>query len=121
MKKLTKTEEEIMQIIWHLEKCFVKDIIDKIADPKPPYQTISSVVRILEKKGFVAYKAYGKTHEYYPIIEKSKYRKNIFNSLFTNYFDGSFKQLASFFVHEKNIDTNELKDLLKELENDDKT
>jgi len=79
MEELTKTEERVMQILWKLKTGFVKDIIDALPDdPKPPYNTISSVVRLLEKKGYVGYKAYGKTYEYFPLISKSDYRKAFF-------------------------------------------
>ena len=79
MEELTKTEERIMQVLWKLKKAFVKDIIDALPDdPKPPYNTISSVVRLLEKKGYVGYKAYGKTYEYFPLISKLEYRKAFF-------------------------------------------
>ena len=83
MEELTKTEERVMQVIWRLKKCFVKDIIDELPDdPKPPYNTISSVVRLLEKKGYVGYKAYGKTYEYFALISKSAYRKASFSKFF---------------------------------------
>ena len=120
MKSLTKTEEQIMQIIWSLEKCFVKDIIAKI-NPKPPYNTISSVVRLLEEKKFVAHKAYGKTHEYYPIISKKQYRKFSFSSFFNNYFEGSMEQLVSHFMEDEQVDQKEVEALLKKLKDQEKT
>jgi len=119
MKSLTKTEEQVMQIIWSLEKCFVKDIIAKM-NPKPPYNTVSSVVRILEEKGFVAYKAYGKTHEYYPVITKKQYRKFSFTGFFNNYFEGSMEQLVSHFMEDEKVDPKEVEELLEKIKNQKK-
>jgi len=113
---LTKAEEEVMQIIWQLGRCMVKDVIDKLGDPEMPHSTISSVVRILEKKGFVDHKAYGKTHEYFPIIAKDAYAQHGVTSLLDKYFSGSPKQLVSFLVQSKDMDLKELNDLLKILD-----
>jgi len=110
---LTKAEEEVMHIIWQLERCLVKDIIDKLGDPDMPHSTISSVVRILEKKGFVDHKAYGKTHEYFPVITKEAYASHGVTSLVEKYFSGSPKQLVSFLVQSKDINLKELNDLLE--------
>lgn len=109
---LTKAEEEVMHIIWELDRCLVKDIIDKLGDPDMPHSTISSVVRILEKKGFVDHKAYGKTHEYFPVITKEAYAQHGVKSLVEKYFSGSPKQLVSFLVQSKDINLKELNDLL---------
>ena len=114
---LTKAEEEVMHIIWQLDRCVVKDIIDKLGDPDMPHSTISSVVRILEKKGFVDHKAYGKTHEYFPIITKDDYAQHGVTSLMEKYFQGSPKKLVSFLVQSKDIDLKELNDLMKTLDN----
>jgi len=117
MDQLTKTEEQIMQIIWRLEKCFVKDIISQMSEPKPPYNTVSSVVRILEKKGFLAHKAYGKTHEYFPKISKVDYSKVAIEKVMGGYFEGSVGNLLSFFSKEEKLneaDIIALKKLLKE-------
>jgi len=116
MEELTKTEEPVMQILWKLKTGFVKDIIDALPDdPKPPYNTISSVVRLLEKKGYVGYKAYGKTYEYFPLISKSDYRKAFFKKMITGYFDGSVESLLSFMVKEEQLseaDINKIKDII---------
>jgi len=120
MERLTKTEEEIMQIIWQLEKCFVKDIIAQLSPPKPPYNTISSVVRILEKKGFVAHTAYGKTHQYYPLIEKENYSNFALNSLVNGYFSGSFKNLVSNFSQKNKLSKEEVEALQNLLKNQNK-
>ncbi len=115
MEELTKTEEKIMQALWQLKSAFVKDIIEKMdEEPKPPYNTISSVVRILEKKGFVGYKAYGKTYEYFPIISKEDYAKKTFKKVLSNYFDNSASSLLSFLVKEEKISLAEL-DALKNI------
>lgn len=116
MQQLTKVEEEIMQIIWTKEKCLVSDIIASLENPETPHSTISSVVRILEKKGFVDHKAYGKTHEYFPIISKAAYAQRGFKSWFSNYFDSSPAQLASFLVKEKALKPKEIDELLLQLE-----
>ena len=118
MEELTKTEERVMQIIWKLKTCFVKDIIDAITDdPKPPYNTISSVVRILEKKEYVGYKAYGKTYEYYPLITKGEYRKESVKKILSGYFDNSAESLFSFMLKEKQLskdDINKIKEIINQ-------
>ncbi len=115
MEELTKTEEKIMQALWELKSAFVKDIIEKMdEEPKPPYNTISSVVRILEKKGYVGYKAYGKTYEYFLIIAKAEYAKKTFKKILNNYFDNSASSLLSFLVKEESISSEEL-DVLKSI------
>lgn len=115
MKELTKAEDQVMQLLWKLGKAFVKDIIDAMPSPKPAYNTVSTIVRILETKGFVGHKAYGKTHEYYPLITKERYTKFYLNNLIKGYFDGSFNNLVSFFAKENKIDVNDLEKLLKEI------
>src|ERR1041384_6777790 len=112
---LTKAEEEIMQIIWQLEPCLVKDIITHLADPDVPHSTVSSVVRILEKKGFVDHKAYGKTHEYFPVVEKEDYARQGVQSLLEKYFGGSPRQLVSFLVQQEDLTLKELNGLLQSL------
>ena len=112
MEELTKTEERIMQIIWDLGRCLVRDIIKKMPDePKPPYNTISSVVRLLESKSFLSYKAYGKTYEYFPIISKEEYGQRTFRKVFANYFDNSVESLLSFMVKEENLTAEEIEKL----------
>ena len=118
MEELTKAEERIMQVLWKLQKAFVKDIIDELDDePKPPYNTISSIVRLLEKKGYVNYKAYGKTYEYFPAITKDQYTKTTFSKLFSGYFDNSPASLLSFMVKEEKLsekDIEEIKQLINQ-------
>lgn len=109
MEELTKSEERIMQMMWKLKKAFVKDIIDALnEDPPPPYNTISSVVRLLEKKGFVGFKAYGKTYEYFPLISKAEYRKSSFKKMMSGYFDNSVESLVSFMVKEQTLSDDDL-------------
>jgi len=117
MEYLTKTEEKIMHILWESNKAFVNDVIEKMPDPKPPYNTISSVIRILEKKGFVTYKAYGRTHEYFPIITKSEYKRFTFKSLIKDYFDDSYKDVVSFMMNETDLSQEEIEDLKSEIQN----
>ena len=115
MKELTKAEDQVMQILWKLEKGFVKDIVEEMPEPKPAYNTISTIVRILETKGFVDPKAYGKTHEYFPLISKEKYTKFYLNNMLKGYFNGSFQNLVSFFAKENKMDAQDLEKLLDEL------
>ncbi|MEM1328791.1 MAG: BlaI/MecI/CopY family transcriptional regulator [Bacteroidota bacterium] len=120
MNKLTKAEEEIMQIIWRLGRCTVRDIREDIGgDPLPPHSTISSFVRILEKKQYVNYKAYGRTYEYFPIIEKEAYSKKSLHQLVDDYFEGSMNSLVSFLVKENDLDIQELSDLLDQLDDEE--
>ncbi len=116
MKELTRAEEQIMQVLWSLEKGFVNDILSRLPEPKPAYNTVSTIVRILEKKGFVAHKAYGKTHEYYPLIAKKDYTKRVFKGVVRNYFGNSVKQMVSFFSNEKQLSINELEEIKKLIE-----
>lgn len=116
MKELTKAEDQIMQILWKLQKGFVKDIVEEMPEPKPAYNTVSTIVRILEKKGFVGYKAYGKTHEYFPLIAKEKYTRFYLNNLVKGYFNGSVQNLVSFFAKENKLDVQDIDLLMKQLE-----
>ncbi|WP_299889216.1 BlaI/MecI/CopY family transcriptional regulator [uncultured Lacinutrix sp.] len=116
MEKLTNKEEEIMHILWKLEKAFVKDILAEIDGEKPHYNTLSTMVRNLEEKGFVSYNAYGKTHQYYPIIEKDIYRKRFLNTTIENYFNNSYKNMVSFFAKEEKISVDELKEIIDLIE-----
>jgi len=122
MKELTKAEEQIMQLLWKLEKAFVKDIIEKIPDPKPAYNTVSTIIRILEKKGFVDHNAYGKTYEYFPLISRKDYTRSFMKNFMRNYFSGSFQEMVSFFAKEDNMslaDFDELaEDVKRDLENE---
>ncbi|MEM9830735.1 MAG: BlaI/MecI/CopY family transcriptional regulator [Bacteroidota bacterium] len=118
MKELTKAEEQVMQILWKIRKGFVKDILAKMEEPKPAYNTVSTIVRILEKKGFVGYTAYGKTHEYYPLIDKKTYSSFFLKNFLGSYFGGSFPKLVSFFAQENDMDIREFEQLMKYVEDD---
>ena len=115
LKRLTKGEEEIMQFIWQLGRCTVSDIIDKFPSPKPPHSSISSIVRILERKGFVQHKTYGRTYEYFPLITKEDYTRGSLLSLIHNYFNGSTPKLVSFLVEEEETTIEELQEIIKKL------
>lgn len=119
LKELTKAEDQVMQILWKLKKAFVKDIIEEMPEPKPAYNTVSTIIRILETKGFVDHKAYGKTHEYFPLISREKYTKFYLNNMITGYFNGSFNNLVSFFAKENKLNANDLEKLLKEIKQKD--
>ncbi|MFN9501616.1 MAG: BlaI/MecI/CopY family transcriptional regulator [Chryseotalea sp.] len=117
MRELTKAEDQVMQVLWKLEKAFVKDIIEQLPEPKPAYNTVSTIFRILENKGFVNHKAYGKTYEYYPIVSKETYSKFTIQNVLQNYFGGSMQNLVSFFAKNENLSLQEIEALQKELAN----
>jgi len=118
MKELTKAEEQIMQLLWEQEKAFVKDIVEQIPNPKPAYNTVSTIIRILEKKGFIGHNAYGKTHEYYPLVSRKDYKKTYMKSFIRNYFSGSFQEMVSFFAKEDNMSMAELDELMDDVKRD---
>lgn len=104
-----------MQVIWDLKRGFVKDVIDKLGEPTPPYNTISSLIRLLEKKGFVGHRAYGKTYEYFPLISKIAYRSYTFKNFVANYFDGVSGNVLSFMLEEQNLSTEEIERAVEEI------
>lgn len=118
MKDLTKAEEQIMRQLWQLKKAFVKDIIERLPEPKPAYNTVSTIVRILEKKGFVGHEAFGKSHQYYALVPEDSYKKHSLKHLMQNYFGGSFKQMASFFAKEENLSLDEMEEVLSHVKDD---
>lgn len=115
--ELTRAELEIMQVIWDKGKVLVHDILNEMTEPKPAYNTVSTVVRILEKKGYVGHKAYGKTHEYYPLVEREEYTNGFMNSVLNNFFGGSVSQMMSFFTRNEKISLSETDEILKLLQN----
>ncbi len=121
MKRLTKAEEDIMQIIWRLDRCTVSDIRIEIqketGKEKPPHSTISTIVRILDDKGFLDHKVYGRTHEYFPVVSKKDYSRRTLKKFVSDYFEGSMNELVSFLVKEKNIDVDELNEILNQSQN----
>jgi BlaI family penicillinase repressor len=112
--QLTKAEEQVMQILWDLKEGLVKDIRDSFGDPRPARNTVSTVVRVLEKKGYIGHKAYANVHLYYPLISKSDYSKSQLFGLMESYFNNSFPAMASFFAHEKDLTVKELDELLED-------
>ena len=117
MRELTNAEEDIMRVLWRLKKGFVKDVLADLpaldsTGEKRAYNTVSTIIRILEKKQVVSYTAYGKTHEYYPLISEDEYRRFQTEQLMTNYFDGSLQKLVSFFVRERNVSLNEADEII---------
>ncbi|KYG72624.1 MULTISPECIES: BlaI/MecI/CopY family transcriptional regulator [Roseivirga] len=118
MKELTKAEEQVMQILWDIEQGFVKDVLAKMPEPKPAYNTVSTIIRILEKKGFVGYKAYGKTHEYFPLVDKKTYSNFYLKNFIGGYFGGSFQKLVSFFAKENEMDIRDFQSLMDHVKTD---
>ena len=105
-----------MKMLWKLEKAFVKDILAEYRADKPHYNTLSTIIRNLEEKGYVAHEAYGNTHRYYPLVKKEEYRKKFMNKVISDYFNNSYKGLVSFFAEEEKISVEELKEIVKEIE-----
>ncbi len=118
MKELTKAEEQVMHILWDIRKGFIKDILARMSEPKPAYNTVSTIVRILETKGFVSHKAYGKTHEYFPVVEKGEYSNFYLKNFVGSYFGGSFQKMVSFFARKNDINSRELEEMMKYIEKD---
>ena len=114
--KLTKKEEELMKILWKIREGFVKDIAEHYPDPKPHYNTISSLVRLLEEKGYVGHKAFGNTHQYFPIVSKNAYRKRFIKDVVKDYFDNSYKQTVSLFIEEQKLSNEDLDELIDLIE-----
>ena len=116
MRELTRAEEQVMQVLWKLEKGFVKDILEHFDDPKPAYNTVSTIVRILQDKGFVDHKAYGRTHEYFPMVTKDEYSKSHLSNFVNDYFSNSFGKMVSFFTRENNISVKEMEEIMRIME-----
>ena len=116
MQKLTNKEEEIMHILWKLKKAFVKDVMAEITEDQPHYNTLSTIIRNLEEKGFVSHNAYGNTHQYFPIVSMEEYRKRFMNTAIENYFNNSYKSMVSFFAEEDKISADELREILAIIE-----
>ncbi|MGE5421219.1 MAG: BlaI/MecI/CopY family transcriptional regulator [Chloroflexota bacterium] len=116
MRELTRAEEQVMQVLWKIKKGFVKDVLEHFDEPKPAYNTISTIIRILQDKGFVDHKAYGRTHEYFPLVSKSEYSKNHLSNFVNDYFSNSFGKMVSFFAKENNISVKEMEEIMKIME-----
>ena len=117
IKELTRAEEQLMQILWQLKKGFVKDVMEVLPEPKPAYNTVSTIIRILETKGFVGHTAYGKSHEYHPVISKEEYQNFATDKLMTGYFNNSVKSMLSYFVNKEKIDLKEADEIMRLIEN----
>ncbi|MBP9792714.1 MAG: BlaI/MecI/CopY family transcriptional regulator [Flavobacterium sp.] len=116
MQKLTNKEEEIMHILWKLKKAFVKEVMAEITEDQPHYNTLSTIIRNLEEKGFVSHNAFGNTHQYFPVVKMEEYRKKFMNTAIENYFNSSYKNLVSFFAEEDKISAEELREILEIIE-----
>ncbi len=112
IRELTKAEEQVMQILWNMKEGIVRDMVDQFEEPKPAYNTVSTVLRVLEKKGFVDHKAYGTTYVYFALVSKKEYSKFQFTNLIKNYFGGSFPKMAAFFAKENNLTIQELEEMM---------
>ena len=118
MQKLAKREEQIMQALWKLEKAFVKEIIEELPEPKPHYNSVSTMVRILADKGFIGHTAFGKTHQYYPLISKEAYQQTAVGDVLDKYFDNSYSKMVTYFAEKEKISESELKEILKMIKKD---
>jgi predicted transcriptional regulator len=116
MQEITKAQEEILRVLWEIEEGVVSDVIAQLPDPKPAYNTVSTVIRVLEKKNYVTHKTYGKTHVYYPVISKKEYAQYILKDSLKSFFNGSLKQAVSFFVNQKDASVAELEELKQIIE-----
>lgn len=116
IKELTKAEEQVMQLLWQLKEAIVKDILGLMPEPKPAYNTVSTVVRVLEGKGFIGHKAYGNSHVYFPLISEAQYKKFTFDKMMSSYFSNSYQSLVSFIASEKKLDLQQLDELTQLIE-----
>ena len=115
MIELTKAEEQIMRVLWQIGPAFIKEVLDQIPEPKPAYNTVSTIVRILEKKEVVSYKAFGKSHQYYPLISEEQYRKQTLKGIIGKFFGNSYQNLVAHLVKEENISLEELDGFLNDI------
>ena len=113
LRDLTKAEDQLMRVLWRLKKGLIKDIADQMPEPKPAYNTIATVLKVLKTKGFVDHENVGNMYVYFPLVEEKEYTRFAFNKLFSNYFSGSYQRLVSFLVEEKGMDSETRKELLK--------
>ncbi|WP_194850557.1 BlaI/MecI/CopY family transcriptional regulator [Nonlabens antarcticus] len=115
MKTLTQAEEEIMQILWHLQEANVAAVIEQMPEPKPAYNTVSTIIRILESKGFVYYRKEGRGHIYFPMVDRDSYSRATAGKLASNYFKGSYKSMVSFFMEQEKLSVKDLEEILEEI------
>ena len=119
MKQFTKAEEEVMQVLWQLEKSNVAAVIEELPEPKPAYNTVSTIIRILEDKGFVSHEKLGRGYLYFPLVQKADYSNQSINKLVDGYFQGSFKSMVSFFMKKNDMSLTELEAILKEIDKEE--
>jgi predicted transcriptional regulator len=120
MRELTHAELEVMQILWEKKKALVREVLDEMPEPKPAYNTVSTVIRVLEKKGFVNHKAFGTTYQYFPLVRKKEYTKGYMDTVMTNFFGGSIHQMLSFFNDTKSVSISELEEIIRMMKEDNK-
>ena len=120
MRELTHAELEVMQILWEKKKALVREVLDEMPEPKPAYNTVSTVIRVLEKKGFVSHKAFGTTYQYFPLVRKKEYTKGYMDTVMTNFFGGSIHQMLSFFNDTKSVSISELEEIIRMIKEDNK-
>ena len=116
MQEITKAQEEVLKALWETKEGAVSDILDNLPDPKPAYNTVATVIKVLEKKGYVSHKTFGKTNVYFPVISKKEYGQHVLKNTFKGLFNGSLNQMVSYFVKNKYISISELEDLKQMLE-----
>lgn len=116
MVTLTKAEEKIMKILWGIKRGFIKDIIEEYPNPKPPYNSVSTIVRVLVQKEIVGFKAYGNSHQYHPMVSKEDYSKGQMKRLVSDYYNNSLSQVVNFFTESKKLDDKELDEAMRMLE-----
>ena len=120
LKELTHAELEVMQILWEKKKALVREVLDEMPEPKPAYNTVSTVIRVLEKKGFVSHKAFGTTYQYFPLVRKREYTKGYMDTVMTNFFGGSIHQMLSFLNDTKSVSISELEEIIRMMKEDNK-
>lgn len=113
MQELTRAEEEVMQILWKMGKGFVNEVLEHFPEPKPAYNTVSTIIRILEKKGFIGHRAFGKAHQYYPLVLKQDYTRQFMGNFMKGYFDNSYRKMVSFFSGDESITVKEMEEIRK--------
>ena len=115
-QRLTPKEEELLQVLWRLQKAFVKEIVAELPKPRPHYNTVSTIIRKMVDKGFVGYESFGNTHRYYPLVSKKTYTENFMQKALRNYFDNSYKNMVSFFAKEQKISADDLREIIELIE-----
>jgi predicted transcriptional regulator len=118
MKEITKAQEEVLKVIWEIENGAVADVLDNFPEPKPAYNTVATVIKVLERKGYVGHRTYGKTHVYYPLVSREEYANHVVREAFTGLFNGSLHQMVSPFIRSRNISISEMEDLRQMLESE---